>query len=359
MRYKTEKNPLSIYIGDGVESQDCLYCCDEMLNIVVSLQGNTKVQVGEKERTLKEGELQIINKFNPFIVFRSEINVFLVFKIDPAYFNKFYPGFSDMVYKTNGISGDWQLLELIAEIVMLLQSENQEYRLQLESSILQIGLELHRNYAGDKIKHQKDSKNYNERIAVYIGKHYCEPIMLSDLAKYVHLNEQYLSRHFSNLMGITISDYINIQRLYHSLDLLKNTDENILDIALQCGFVNVKSYYKVCKKYLGVTPSQYRNGLGEKKNCLTKEQHSILRHRALENLLVCINNKDRRIPEKQVYKINVQKKAGRLNKSWSRVLAFGKASDGLKAEMRKQLRMVQEEIPFQYVRFHGIFSDDI
>lgn len=59
-----------------------------------------------------------------------------------------------MVYRTNGIDGDWQLLELIAEIVMLLQSEDKEYRLRLESSILRIGLELHRNYAGDKIKHQ-------------------------------------------------------------------------------------------------------------------------------------------------------------------------------------------------------------
>lgn len=48
-----------------------------------------------------------------------------------------------------------------------------------------------------------------------------------------------------------------------------------------------------------------------------------------------------------------------MNKVWNRILAFGKAADGLNEETRNQLRMVQQEIPFQYVRFHGILSDEM
>lgn len=69
MRYKTEKNPLSIYIGDGVESQDCLYCCDEMLNMIISLQGNTKVQVGEKGVPSKRENCRLLISFIPLLYF--------------------------------------------------------------------------------------------------------------------------------------------------------------------------------------------------------------------------------------------------------------------------------------------------
>lgn len=65
-----------------------------------------------------------------------------------------------------------------------------------------------------------------------------------------------------------------------------------------------------------------------------------------------------RTPSETIH-IDTAQDNGCLNKVWNRILAFGKAADGLNEETRNQLRMVQQEIPFQYVRFHGILSDEM
>lgn len=355
----TKTIPFSLYVDEGVESRSFWHCCDEMINVVLALQGDTVIRYGEKEVLLPEGSLLLFNRYVPFVVRRNGTNAFLIFKLDSTYFNRYYQEFSDNIYKENGINGDSKLRELIAKLVLILKTEGKEYRIHLEEGILQIALELLKYYTDDKRKGKKENRNHIERIASYIGKHYQEPIMLSELAEYVHLNEQYLSRHFSNLMGITISEYITLQRLYHSLELLKYTNDNIMNIALQCGFANAKSYYKACRKHFDKTPSQYRNEQREKRGTLTPEQYKGIHHQVLEKLYCYIAEDKKEMQSGETIIIDTQKEEGVLHKVWNKILAFGKASDGLKAEMRNQLKMVQQEIPFQYVRFHGIFSDDM
>lgn len=187
--------------------------------------------------------------------------------------------------------------------------------MHLETKLLQAATELMENYVDDKLSEKRGSKNHIESIAAYIGEHYHEPILLSQLAEHVHLNEQYLSRHFSNLMGITISDYINIQRLYHSFELLKYSDENIMDVAFKCGFASAKSYYKVCKKYLGKTPSQYRSEQKEKNRKLTSEQYRIMRHQALEKLYKYIDEEPEEKKQNQAFDIDVHVEGEKLKKA--------------------------------------------
>lgn len=40
-------------------------------------------------------------------------------------------------------------------------------------------------------------------------------------------------------------------------------------------------------------------------------------------------------------------------------ITFGRAAEGLRADFQKQLLQLQREIGFSYVRFHGIFHDDM
>lgn len=126
-KIKTEKNgtipiPFSLYIGEGIESQDFFYCCDEMVNVVLGLSGTTMIQSGETENCLKEGELQVINRLCPFMIQRNETNVFLIFKLDAIYFDRFYSKFSENVYKSNGLAGDRRLWKIIAQIAQILQT---------------------------------------------------------------------------------------------------------------------------------------------------------------------------------------------------------------------------------------------
>ena len=47
------------------------------------------------------------------------------------------------------------------------------------------------------------------------------------------------------------------------------------------------------------------------------------------------------------------------NKYYQKCITFGRANEGLRADFQKQLIEMQKDIGFEYVRFHGIFHDDM
>lgn len=44
---------------------------------------------------------------------------------------------------------------------------------------------------------------------------------------------------------------------------------------------------------------------------------------------------------------------------WNRLITAGRAHEGMYAAWREQLIQVQREIGFEYIRFHGIFNDEM
>ena len=60
---------------------------------------------------------------------------------------------------------------------------------------------------------------------------------------------------------MSVTDYINKTRLMHAKELLKNSDKTVKAIAVETGFVNLRSFNRVFQKYEGVTPSEYRNSV--------------------------------------------------------------------------------------------------
>ena len=47
------------------------------------------------------------------------------------------------------------------------------------------------------------------------------------------------------------------------------------------------------------------------------------------------------------------------NRYYQKCITFGRAAEGLRADFQEQLKEIQAEIGFRYVRFHGIFHDDM
>ncbi len=48
-----------------------------------------------------------------------------------------------------------------------------------------------------------------------------------------------------------------------------------------------------------------------------------------------------------------------IRQSWRQLVNIGYAHDGLIGSVQEQLRRAQKEIGFTYLRFHGIFDDDM
>ncbi len=94
----------------------------------------------------------------------------------------------------------------------------------------------------------------------HINTNYMTKINLKNLAELLHVNESYLSKLFKQEMGQNFTDYLNEIRINKSLSLIRDTDNNLLDIALAVGFEDQSYYTKVFRKVMNQTPKQYRNG---------------------------------------------------------------------------------------------------
>ena len=57
--------------------------------------------------------------------------------------------------------------------------------------------------------------------------------------------------------------------------------------------------------------------------------------------------------------IDLNKETATYIPYWKKCISAGRASEGLREGWRVQLRTMQNEIGFEYIRFHNIFGDDM
>jgi len=72
------------------------------------------------------------------------------------------------------------------------------------------------------------------------------------------LSAAHVSRSFKTFVGQTPTEYINTRRLHQASVLLSNTDTEIVNIALDCGFENLSYFYRRFQQFFGCTPRNYR-----------------------------------------------------------------------------------------------------
>lgn len=75
--------------------------------------------------------------------------------------------------------------------------------------------------------------------------------------KEAHISRTYFNKLFKLSYGITPTEYINKIKISRVKCLLKNKSYTRNEIALLCGFKDVKYFYSFFKKQTGMTPNQY------------------------------------------------------------------------------------------------------
>lgn len=115
----------------------------------------------------------------------------------------------------------------------------------------------------DYTDHIKEIKMNNYSSAIrkclkYIYEHLYEKISLSKLADYSSMNSSYLSHLFKKEVGVSISDYIQKERIEESKKLILSGKKPLVDIYMPLGFIDQSHFTKTFKKFVGITPKEYR-----------------------------------------------------------------------------------------------------
>ena len=92
----------------------------------------------------------------------------------------------------------------------------------------------------------------------YIHNNFERNISLNDIAKFVFLSTSYFTRAFKEEMNISPISYLLKVRVERAMELLRETDQKVSDIALSVGFSNQQRFNEIFKKHTKMTPLQYR-----------------------------------------------------------------------------------------------------
>ena len=81
---------------------------------------------------------------------------------------------------------------------------------------------------------------------------------MENVAEHAGFSMDYFNRIFLAHTGFTVMAYVNYMRVKRAVELLRNTDKTVLDIALEVGYDSHEGFIKAFKKVYGVAPSEYR-----------------------------------------------------------------------------------------------------
>lgn len=93
----------------------------------------------------------------------------------------------------------------------------------------------------------------------YIHKEILHELSLNKISDHVGVHPSYLSKVFKKSVGISVTEFIARKRIEESKYFLLHTASSLSDIAILFGFCNQSYYTTLFKKYIGVTPKQFRD----------------------------------------------------------------------------------------------------
>lgn len=98
------------------------------------------------------------------------------------------------------------------------------------------------------------------RVATeYINANYDKQLSIEDLAEACGLSYSYFSNCFKRTFGDTPKGYITNLRINKAKYYLTETVIPIKEISVKCGFSHFNTFTSAFKKYVGVSPREYRN----------------------------------------------------------------------------------------------------
>ena len=102
--------------------------------------------------------------------------------------------------------------------------------------------------------------DYIDLALKYITDNYSNPnFSIENLAKYIGLSPVYFGTLFKKAIGDSPAHFLNTYRIKAAQTLLNATAHTMQEISFLVGFQNYQRFFELFRKYVGMTPSEYRN----------------------------------------------------------------------------------------------------
>lgn len=157
---------------------------------------------------------------------------------------------------------------LLDELVRTNDSAGAGYELITKSCLCRFWVYLLEEFPSSSVPDKKESLSLSELrardAALFIERHYQEPITLDEIAAAIHVSKSECCRCFKKALHSTPFEYLMRYRI--SMASVKISQDaqrqmSFSELATTVGFNNVSYFNKVFKSTLGCTPTEYRKAV--------------------------------------------------------------------------------------------------
>lgn len=354
----------------------------DSIEIIFVLKGKVNVSVNDKRFELTEKDVFLINANDIHSIQHHEDNLLLAVQVPiPALreniknVESYTFSCRSFLYDENHQEEFNELRSLLAQMMWVVNKEGEGYELQIKSLYFQLIYLLIKNFKEEQEKENKiSSQKHIERllrITSYVKDNFRQPITLNQLSQNEFLSVHYLSKFIQKHLGMPFSKYVDSIRLDHAVKDILFTDIPLTQIALDNGFASVKAFNRAFKEFYHQTPSEYRRAaeMEPRKTDSSKvtlaNYVEIDKSHAFSKLFSYLPSGEKSIDAgtkaaiKKQYAIDVSNKTLKLEHHWKKLMTIGKAKECLYTDVQAQLNLVKKATNFEYLRFHGLFDDEM
>lgn len=157
-----------------------------------------------------------------------------------------------MAYMQGGLVYHFSDREGYMEVLISLRSHE-----ELELWFIQKMGEATRHIA---MRQQERTDSVVDKAKGYIAVHFLGELSLEEMAKEVGISPYYLSKLFKEVEGVNYIDYVTKLRITYAKERLTGSDKSVKEVCYESGYGDPNYFSRIFKKWVGVTPTEYREG---------------------------------------------------------------------------------------------------
>ncbi len=104
----------------------------------------------------------------------------------------------------------------------------------------------------------KKEKIFYLKTVKYISENYGKKFSSKDIADALFYTQNYFCRVFKKCFGVSLTDYLNMYRVYKAKEALLQGNFTVAEISENCGFESPTYFARIFKKHIGMTPTEFQ-----------------------------------------------------------------------------------------------------
>lgn len=264
--------PVKAFIRGGFQHP---YHWHDALEMIQVLEGTMNLGVGDHNLTLEQNDIAIVNMEEIHRIDRNpkaaSDNKVLFIQIDPAFYRSLLPkeGYNFLYccspYHEAASPGKYKTVkEYIARLLRAMaENPHKDYKRNVEEILSSMLCYISYNF--DFLRWGFGTTPFNDKIVNRLGQIALRVmsnnevrLKLEELADEVGISLQHLSYDIKNKFGLTFQELLCYSKCENAARLLLGTDRRIIDIALECGFSDVKYFVRYFRHHFNFNPSEFR-----------------------------------------------------------------------------------------------------